>query len=180
MKIQTKHLKDIANWMKPENPSELPEILQGIFFMDGNVLADYCLTMSGGKWNSDDLTLTLPVFAPMVWSFHDSDEGKNLLDSVVENRLIYVIQFTDRTLYHARITPIWADVPVPPSKMVFFMDIDENEPNGDIWYRTNSFNGNPPEKGYVLRRIADGKGNYLPAFENMLAKVDKDCLIISS
>ncbi|MEG3436456.1 hypothetical protein V0288_04935 [Pannus brasiliensis CCIBt3594] len=73
--------------------------------MDGNVFADDCLTMSGGKWNPDELTLTLPVFAPKVWTFHDSDEGKNLLDSVVNHRLIYVIRFTDRTLYHARITP---------------------------------------------------------------------------
>jgi hypothetical protein len=31
--------------MKVEPPAELPEVLQGIFFMDGNVLPDDCLTM---------------------------------------------------------------------------------------------------------------------------------------
>jgi len=43
--IEKKQLKDIANWMKVENLAELPEVLQGIFFMDGNVLPDDCLTM---------------------------------------------------------------------------------------------------------------------------------------
>ena len=43
--IEKKQLKDIANWMKVEHPAELPEVLQGIFFMDGNVLPDDCLTM---------------------------------------------------------------------------------------------------------------------------------------
>ena len=45
MLIEEKQLKDIANWMKVEPPAELPEVLQGIFFMDGNVLPYDCLTM---------------------------------------------------------------------------------------------------------------------------------------
>jgi hypothetical protein len=45
MLIEKKQIKDIANRMKVEHPAELPAVLQGIFFMDGNVLLDDCLTM---------------------------------------------------------------------------------------------------------------------------------------
>jgi len=45
MLIEKKQLKEIANWMKVEHPAELPEVLQDIFFMNGNVLPDDCLTM---------------------------------------------------------------------------------------------------------------------------------------
>jgi len=43
----------MANWMKVEHPAELPEVLQGIFFMDGNVLPDDCLTVYSSDWNAD-------------------------------------------------------------------------------------------------------------------------------
>jgi hypothetical protein len=54
--IEKKQLKDIANWMKVEHPTELPEVLQGIFFINGNVLPDDCLTMYSSDWNADPLT----------------------------------------------------------------------------------------------------------------------------
>jgi len=53
MLIEKKQLKDIANRMKVEHPAELPEVLQGIFFMDGNVLPDDCLTMYCSDWNAE-------------------------------------------------------------------------------------------------------------------------------
>ena len=31
---------------------------------------------------------------------------------------------------------------------------------------------------YVLRRIVDEQGQYTPAFEDMLSKVDNDCLVV--
>ena len=37
MLLEKKQLKEIANGMKVEHPAELPEVLQDIFFMDGNV-----------------------------------------------------------------------------------------------------------------------------------------------
>ena len=43
--IEKKQLKEIADWMKVEHPAQLPEVLQGIFFMDVHVLPDDCLTM---------------------------------------------------------------------------------------------------------------------------------------
>ncbi|MEG3923773.1 MULTISPECIES: hypothetical protein [unclassified Microcoleus] len=62
MLIEQKQLKDIANWMKVEHPAELPEVLQGIFFRDGNVVPDDCLTMYSSDWKGDERTLLLRVF----------------------------------------------------------------------------------------------------------------------
>ncbi len=179
MLIQKKQLKDIATWMKAEHPTEFPEILQGIFFMDGNILPDNCITMSSSKWNPDNLTLLLPVFAPKIWTFHATLSGKVLLYFVKFSQVTYLFQFTEQTLHHAHITPILFGWSIPKWIVDFLIDIDENNPNGDIWYRTNSFFGSPPGNGYTLRRIADKNGNYKPAFENMLSKVDNDCLIIA-
>ena len=66
MLIEEKQLKDIANWIKVEHPAELPEVLQGIFFMDGNVLPDDCLTMYSSGWNAEQRTLLLHVFDPVI------------------------------------------------------------------------------------------------------------------
>ena len=79
MLIEEKQLKDIANWMKVEHPAELPEVLQGIFFMDGNVLPDDCLTMYSSDWNAEQLTLLLRVFDHVIWTFYSSIAGRMLL-----------------------------------------------------------------------------------------------------
>ena len=179
MLIEEKQLKDIANWMKVEHPAELPEVLQGIFFMDGNVLPDDCLTMYSSDWNADQLTLLLRVFDPVIWTFHSSMAGRMLLYLVKFSRFTYLFRFSDATLQHGHITPIVFGWSVPPWLVDFLIDRDPSAPNGDIWYRRNSFFGRLADSGYTLRRIVDKDGNYTSAFPDMLSKVDSDCLIIA-
>lgn len=178
MLIKKKQLKDIVTWMKVKHPTELPEVLQGIFFMDGNGLPDDCLTMYGSEWNADTLTLLLPVFAPVRWTFHSSTAGRILLHLVRFSRLTYSIRFSNETLQRAHITPILFRWYVPQWIVDFLMDRDESNPNGDIWHRKNSWFRRPPNGGYTLRRIVDKDGKDTPAFQDMLSKVDNDCLII--
>ena len=71
--------------MKVEHRAELPEVLQGIFFMDGNVLPDDCFTMYSSDWNADQLTLLLRVFDPVIWTFHSSMGGR---------MLVYLVKFS--------------------------------------------------------------------------------------
>jgi hypothetical protein len=61
--------------MKVEHPAELAEVLQYIFFMDGNVLPHNCLTVYSSDWNADQLTLLVRVFDPVMWTFHSSMGG---------------------------------------------------------------------------------------------------------
>jgi len=179
MLIEEKQLKDIANWMKVEHPAELPEVLQGIFFMDGNVLPDDCLTMYSSDWNAEQLTLLLRVFDPVIWTFHSSMAGRMLLYLVKFSRCTYLFRFSDATLQHGHITPIVFGWSVPPWLLDFLIDRDPNTPNGDIWYRRNSFFGRLADSGYTFRRIVDKDGNYTSAFPDMLSKVDSECLIIA-
>jgi hypothetical protein len=178
MTIAKKQMKDIGTWMQVEQPAELPEVLKGIFFMDGNALPDHCLTMQRAEWNAENLTILLRIFDPIIWSFHTSLAGRILLYFVSFSRLTYLFRFSDATLQHAHITPILFGWAVPQWIVDFLIDRDPNTPNGDIWYRNNSLFRGPAGNGYVLRRVVDKNGHQLPAFENMLAKIDDDCLVI--
>jgi hypothetical protein len=86
--------------MKVEHPAELPEVLQGIFFINGNVLPDDCLTMYSLDWNPDPLTLLLRVFDPVIWTFHSSMAGRILVYLVKFSGFTYLFRFFDATLQH--------------------------------------------------------------------------------
>ena len=180
MLIEKKQIKDIATWMQVEHPAELPGVLEGIFFMDGNVLPDYCITMQSSEWNADNLTLLLRVYDPVIWSFHSSTAGRMLLEFVKFSRITYLFRFSDATLQHGQITPIVFGWYVPQWLVDFLIDRDPNTPSGDIWHRRNSFFGRLPDSAYTLRRVVDKDGNHTSAFQEMLSKVDSDCLIIAS
>ena len=63
MVIKQQQLSNIATWMTGEESKDLPEVLQGLFFMDGNPLPDDCITMYNSQWDAKNLTLLLQVFA---------------------------------------------------------------------------------------------------------------------
>jgi hypothetical protein len=178
MPIKIEQLKDIATWMRAEKPSELPAILQGIFFMDGNRLPDDCLTLYDSKWNADKLTLSLPVYAPMKWTFHASKAGRRLLLFVKFVRLTYVIRFEDETLQRAHIMPVLLGLPIPSWLLDFLMYRDEGSPDENTWHRKNALFCQILPGGYTLRRIVDNNSKPTPAFQEMLSKVNDDCLVI--
>jgi hypothetical protein len=43
--IETRQLNDIGTWMKQDRETDFPDILKGVFFMDGNPFPDDCLTL---------------------------------------------------------------------------------------------------------------------------------------
>jgi len=147
--------------------------------MDGNVLPDDCLTMYSSDWNADQLTLLLRVFDPVIWTFHSSMAEPMLVYLVKFPRLTYLFRFSDPTLQHGHITPIVFGWSVPQWLVDFLMDRDPSDPNGDIWYRRNSFFGRLADSGYTFGRIVDKDSNYTSAFPDMWSKVDSDCLIIA-
>jgi len=147
--------------------------------MDGNVLPDDCLTMYSSDWNAEQLTLLLRVFDTVIWTFHSSIAGRMLVYLVKFSRCTYLFRFFDATLQHGHITPIVFGWSVLEWLLDFLIDRDPSTPNGDIWYRRNSFLGRLADSGYTFRRIVDKDGNYTSAFPDMLSKVDSDCLIIA-
>ncbi|MDF5710173.1 MAG: hypothetical protein PUP90_21520 [Nostoc sp. S4] len=176
--IEKKQLDNIATWMIPIKETNLPNVLKGVFFMDGNPLPEDCLTMYNLEWDIHKRTLVLPVSAPLQWTFHSTIYGWLLLRSVQLTRLSYKIEFIDESLQHGQILAFILGVQVP--KWVVDATIHQEENSQDIWQRKNLWFGGILRLGeYTLRKIVDENGNYTPAFEPMLAKVQSECLVIT-
>ncbi len=178
--IEKKQLDNIATWMIPIAETNLPTPLKGVFFLDGNPLPDTCITMYNLEWDTQTLSLVLPVFAPVQWTFHNSIAGWLLLIGAQLARFTYKIQFEDETLLQAQIIAFAFGLSIPRWIANFTMSQDENSKNGEIWQRKNVFFGVITGIGnYTLRKIVDEDGQYTPAFKDMLTKVQNECLVIA-
>jgi hypothetical protein len=178
--IEKKQLNNIATWMVPIRQTRLPSSLTGVFFMDGNPLPDTCITLYNVGWEEENLTLFLPVTAPLQWTFHDSIPGWMLLRSAQLFRFKYKIQFDDKALLNGQITPFLLGLPVPKWIVNATMYRGEVFDNGDTWKRKNLWFGGKLRIGeYVLRRVVDEEGRYTPAFDYMLAQVQSACLVVA-
>ncbi len=178
--IEKKQLDNIATWMIPLKQTNLPTVLKGVFFMDGNPLPDDCITMYNLEWDTQTRSLVLPVFAPVQWTFHNSILGWILLRSAQLTQFEYKIQFDDETLQRSQVIPFAFGLPIPRWIVDATMCQDENSKNGDTWQRKNVWFGGIPRIGeYTLRRVVDEDGRYTPAFNDMLTLVQNECLVIA-
>lgn len=178
--VVAQKFEDIASWMTSTRPTNLPGVLKGVFFMDGNPLPDDCITMYNLDWDETMKSLTLPVTTPMQWTFHHTFLGWLLLRAAQISGFRYKVQFEDHDLKKAQITPITFGIPVPRWIINATMCQDENAKNGDLWQRKNIWFGGFPRVGeYVLRRVVDENGQHTPAFQKMLGKVTTECLVIA-
>ena len=178
--IEKKQLNNIATWMIPIKQTNLPSVLKGVFFLDGNPLPDTCITMYNLEWDTQKRSLDLPVFAPLQWTFHNSIGGWILLHLIQWFKVTYKIQFTDETLQQAQIIPFLLGIEISTSIVSFTMSQEKNYPNGDIWHRKNVWFGGLSRAGeYTLRKVVGEDGRYTPAFNNMLTRVPNECLVIA-
>lgn len=178
--IEHQQISNIATWMKADAPTNLPEPLQGIFFMDGNPLPDDCITMYNSPWDAENLTLSLPVFGSRQWTFHATVLGLILLWSVKLSRLVYEIQFEDETLQRAKVIPVIWGLHIPRWLISLSLWQQEGSTNGDTWRRENSWlSGLSSAGSYTLRKIVTKDGAQTPAFADMQAKINDECLVIA-
>lgn len=178
--IENKQLDNIATWMTAVQQTNLPPILRGVFFMDGNPLPDTCITMYNVEWDTTTQTLFLPVFGPVQWTFHNTIRGWLLLRLVQLSQFTYKIQFDDETLQRGQITPIALGIEIPKWIIDATMLQDENYQNGDIWQRKNIwFSTISGFANYTLRKVVNEDGSYTPAFKDMLNKAPNECLVVA-
>ncbi len=177
--IEKRKLNDIATWMISVRETGLPDILKGVFFMDGNPLPDTCITMYNVEWNSKNLSLFIPVFGSVQWTFHNSIPGWLLLRAAQISQFGYQMKFDDVRLQSAQIIPFVFGLPIP--KWIFDLtmyQIDDSI-NGDTWKRENLWFGGSLRIGeYTLRRVVKADGSYTSAFKDMLNKAPNDCLVV--
>ena len=178
MTTTIRQLNDIANWMLADKTTEIPEILQGVFFMDGNPFPDDCLTLQGAEWNASSLTLVVQVFAPFQWTFAPTDGGRRLLTFARFTKLTYDIQF-DETLKSAQITLILFGQRLPKWIADLSMVQTSNSIDGSEWYRKNSwFMGLSNAWEYTLRKILHPNGQHTSKFNELEPKIPKEFLVI--
>lgn len=158
-----------------------PEALQGIWWMNGNPLADELVSFASVKWQPIEdngevvgYTGSLPVYDSKVWSWHDSKGGKTLYKAVLAAKLVYVAQF-NKDFSYGIVTPTFKVGPIPvkidPSKLLTFAmrKVSENE------YSRDSLIGGIPSQ-YRFRRLIDGNGDVLDqnVFDEFKALVESD------
>ncbi len=176
-RVEQRQFKNIGTWMLAGKRAEVPEVLRGIFFMDGNSLPEDCMTMQGLAWDAATRTLRILPYAHLQWTFEDSPEGRRLMFGAryVINGMD--VKFEDETLKKARMTPIlFGFLRLPSWIRELVLIRAEDDTHGDTWYR-RTFSGKKLVFEYTLRRIIRSDGQPTPAFEEMLAKLPDSCLV---
>ena len=165
--------ENLANLLSEEKTNDLPEILQGVFFMDGNPLPDDFIKFEGAQWDKTNKILKLPVFGPLQWTFTNSASGRLLLYSAKLTSTIYEIHFDD-SFQGAQITPIILGLRIPKWLVEFsLVQINEN-----TWDRNNSWLGGLFDNfGYTLRKILDGNGQPTSEFAGVESKIPQEFLV---
>jgi hypothetical protein len=141
-----------------------PEALQGIWWMNGNPLADELVSFASVKWEDieEDGEVvgyrgSLPVYDAKVWSWHDSDAGSNLYKLVRKTKLVYVAEF-NKDFSYGVVTPTFQfgslnPLEIPPSK---FLTFAMRKVSDDEYARESLILGLPSK--YRFRRLVDGNG----------------------
>ena len=167
---------DIDQYLVPGSDSAgTPAPLQGLWWTNGNPLPDEVLSMASAQWTtieSDNEVVgyqaVIPVYDEGIWAWHDSVAGRLLYDLVLKNKLTYIAKF-NRDFTFGLITPVLAPLPfvpgfeIPASMLVEFTmtKVGENE-----YKRESIVLGQKSE--YRFRRIVDGNGQRLPAYEEFV------------
>ncbi|MES2745190.1 MAG: hypothetical protein EOP04_07015 [Proteobacteria bacterium] len=159
--------------------TQTPESIQGLWWLNGNPLPDEVLSFANMKWTpikTDGETSgwesEIPVYDQGIWTWHDSFAGRLLYSLAYKTKLNYHIVFNS-DFTHGKITPIvkavsfLPAVELPPSMLIDFElnYVDENE-----YSRDSVLLGRPHT--YRFRRIVDGQGNRLPAYDEFVEKAE--------
>lgn len=153
-----------------------PKNLQGLWWMNGNPLADEVVSFAGTQWETitdadGEITGyvgTLPVYDEGVWSWHDSAAGRLLYTVVLKTKLVYVATF-NKDFTYGQVKPtfqpigVLPKIEIPPSMLVNFT---MNQVSSEEFSRDSVVLGQPSQ--YRFRRIVDADGNRLPAFDEFV------------
>ncbi len=176
--ISVDHKDVIEHMIVGSDETNTPENLQGLWWMNGNPLADEVVSFAGVKWeeiaeNGEVVGYvgTLPVYDQAVWTWHDSVAGRALYKAVLDAKLVYKARF-NKDFTSGVVTPTLQPghklFEIMPSKLLEFRmeQVDANEFARDSTIFTL-------ESSYRFRRIVDGKGQKLDdVFAEFLQNVE--------
>ncbi|NRA65928.1 MAG: hypothetical protein HRU19_15680 [Pseudobacteriovorax sp.] len=171
--------KDIDGFLVPgSDATNTPEALQGLWFMDGNPLADEVISFASARFEpyvdaegNSGYKALVPVYDEGIWTWHDNAYGRLLYGLVLKSRLEYLIEFNE-DFSEGQVTPTFdplillPSIVVPPSMLV---DFELNKVAEDEYARDSIILGQVST--YRFRRIVDGEGRRLPAYEDYVASI---------
>lgn len=144
----------------------IPEALQGLWWMDGNPLADEVVSFGASTWDPASRTTRIQVYGERVWSWHPNAQGRALYFGVRNSKLVYELQCNEDITF-CLIVPIVdvgeKEVRVPTSLVKFTARLISD----GVWLRETSFFGREAHT-YAFRRIVRGNGEREPAFEEFV------------
>lgn len=156
-----------------------PKNLQGLWWMDGNPLADEVLSFAGAIWSEEyedgeliGYVARIAVYDEGIWSWHDTTEGNILYNMVLGSKLVYEAHFNlDFTF--GQVTPniqpssVFPEIVIPSSPFIDFSMIMINDVE---WRRDSVLLGQA--SSYRFRQIVDGAGNRLPAYDDYVYAIE--------
>jgi len=157
--------------------TEVPERLRGVFYMRNNPMGDDLVCFQRGAWDEATLSLTLPVYTPLTWTFKRQLVNFILLMAVQLVQYRYVLQFKDSTLTDADIRLKILCFTMPTCLMHFGMaDVSESL-DGSLWERWSSICG-IPVISYWVERILCKNGWHTEYMQHVKKEVPDKCIVV--
>jgi hypothetical protein len=158
-----------------------PKNLQGMFWMDGNPLPDKLVSLAKVRFTDlrdQNGKITghrayIPVYDQGVWTWDDTRTGNALYKLVHDVKLTYKVDFNADYTF-GQVTPLVTLIPglkrtaIPPSMLVDFT-LTLNGP--DEFSRDSILAGK--KHNYRFRRVVDGTGKRLPAWDDFVRKMEE-------
>lgn len=179
-------------WQDHPDRAELPEGLQGLFWMRSGIMAavqrappphprvprttprsdnpasELCVTLEGAVVDKDARTVTVWTFPKRFWSRSVTSNGYWLafFGSAFCLGGRYVLQF-DEAWKFANITLYLINGWIPVPSVIATFSIEQIDRNA--WLRKTTWLGDPLESGtYTWIRVVDGEGRKLPSYDDMV------------
>jgi hypothetical protein len=149
------------------SPSDIPERLQGLWWLDGNpVNTSILMSFGKGEWDPIERTISMPVYGENIWAWEASEEGQSTYDYVLGADLVYELQLNEdltEGVVIPFITIAGFTVRVPDN----FFTIGLRFVEDGYWIRDTYLFGKKVHE-YDFRRIISPEGEREAAFQEFL------------
>ena len=157
-----------------------PQPLQGLWWMDGNPLADEVVSFASAQFEErvngageSYFSAEVPVYDEGVWSWHDSFAGRVLYELVRTTKLVYSMEF-NMDYSQGQVLPNFKPIDQLPQLRIEpspLLDFQLNRVSETEYARNSIVAGQ--NVSYRFRQIVDGSGERLPAYADYLAAIAK-------
>ncbi|MCG8417587.1 MAG: hypothetical protein MJE77_06535 [Proteobacteria bacterium] len=171
--------KDIDQALRiGSDATHTPDSLQGLWWMDGNPLPDEVVSFAGAEFIElmEDGVLVgyraiIKIYGEGVWSWHHSREGYLLYGAARATRAEFHIEFNPDFTFGQVMIDIGSAYhssrfDLPPSDATL-VKVNDDE------YRRDTMLFGKTLESYRFRRIVDGDGNRLDAYQDFVAAIDE-------